>query len=256
MTTNMSYLLNDGTMMKDLALAGFNRRRQLVPFPLEPDDIIDVTHPPSLARLVRRLRDEQPKTLHWNSAAVLQMKMPENPTIVLDIQLHSRESLPLPVEAHAHPSVYVEHKAPEVLCVEGATTARLREWAWKAMQIELETRWSMRIVTRLLTGTTTHQQVHRYMPEFYQLIANQQEETVPSTHWGGRRIVEVHAALKELGSSRAKRIDLLGVTTRDRANLKAIVAQCLLLNHHGGLKRGSNFDATWVDWHSVPVAQG
>lgn len=246
--TTMSYLLDDKNKLTTTATLAFNRRKQLCPFELSQDDLIDVMHSPMVAQRVRELISMRPKALHWDQQAVLLLPTGDARLATIRVNLNSRSSFPLPVDHRGPAELYgANGPAANVDCWTGPMLVRMLDWAWKAVQVELENRWAMRIVHKLVQATTTHQQVHRYMPELYSLLSHQQENTLPANAWGGRRIVDVQKALNEIGSKRATKVELHNVSVKDRANLKSLVAQALLMPVHDGLKPGSEFDNTWVE---------
>jgi hypothetical protein len=113
----------------------------------------------------------------------------------------------------------------------------------------------MHIIKRLTENTTTHQQVHRYMPEIYTLLGHHYENSpftpdvrrvvsVPSVP--EQRMTEVIRELRATGSTRATKMILEGISLTDRNNLKMLLAQTLLLRPQVGLGVGTVFEHTWI----------
>lgn len=244
---NLSFLVSDKLSMETYLTDALARRKQLCPFPLTLDDMIDVQHSPHVAREIRRLREGSPKAIHWGATALLMVPDPDHPENALKVSLRTFNPLPLACSHTGPAELYTGERAEIVRCWEhGPQTALLREWAWKALQIELENRWALGILKKVVAKATTHQQVHRYVPETYNLLADQEVST-RANRWGSTRFRELLEELKEVGSSRAQKIILEGVSVKDRSNLKSLIVHTLLLPVHNGLEKGVEFDQTWVD---------
>ena len=245
--TTMGYLLDDQNSLTATATGAFNRRKQLCPFELSLDELIDVMHTPSIAARIRDLMISRPKALHWEKQCRLILPTNDPKLEFIKVNLNTKNTMPMAVDHRGPAENYALVPATDIDCWHGPATVKLLDWAWKAVQVELENRWALRIIKKLINKATTHQQIHRYMPELYNLLAQQQDHDIPKAQWGRRRIVEVHEALKEIGSRRATKIELPDVTVKDRASLKALVVQCLLLPIHDGLADKTEFDDTWVN---------
>ncbi|RPJ20083.1 MAG: hypothetical protein EHM35_19925 [Planctomycetaceae bacterium] len=244
---NLGFLLNDRTEMYETLLNAFARRRQLCPFPLEPHEILYVQHDPRVAKTLEALIADNARILNWATAATLMVEDDNGHWHKIDLK--AATDLPLATSFRV-PHLVPTPKTPTtdiVYCWNGPETAKLREWAWKATQVELENRWGLRIIDSLLKKATTHQQVHRYIPELYTLLQNQENHVKQSVPHQGLRFSELYKHLNEAGSDRARKIELPKVSIKDRSNLKALIVHTLLLQPHHGTMDGSEFDRTWIE---------
>jgi hypothetical protein len=241
--TNLSFQKSDAYALTEDMKVILNRRRAIVPWPLSVDDMMDVQYLPRLAVVIRELRDNHPSVLYWDTTALLRVEAePQS----LHVNLHVETLIPLATSQVAKTPPGTPHIGKRLIyCADTEATERLRQWAWAAQIIELENRWAMSIISKLVENCTTHQQVHRYMPELYTLLDSYYQSLSKARHIR-LRMVEVIKELRATGSVRATKLTLEGISLTDRHNLKMLLAQTLLLKSQQGLGEGTVFDKTWI----------
>jgi hypothetical protein len=192
--------------------------------------MIDVQFPPEVALAIRELMPMASVSFNWGRRADIPVFLGGRR---ITINFRTTESTLLGIVNDL------------VLTSNTIEAERITAWAVAAKNSQDKIDHALDLIKQVVAAATTHQQVHRYMPELYLLIAN--EASVNKGTWASKRYLAVTEELKQVGSNRAVRLQLEEITLEERRDLKTLITHTLMFPPADGLGEGSPFHHTWID---------